>query len=99
MEPKPLPEEYLQQYHSAADRAMRDVEARRRWPDSKWSSPVGPLLLIAEIAALRRALRDLLAADDEVADVANGDVTMAAPIKRLLDARTKARAAITSTGE
>ena len=53
---KPLPEEYVLQYYRAAKAAMSHTSKRRQWSDGKWGSPVGVLMLIAEIAHLKQQI-------------------------------------------
>ena len=63
-EVKPLPDEYLVQYFQAAKKAVSDTNARRKWAHTQWGSPVGPILLIEEIARLKLQLM-VTSTDDE----------------------------------
>lgn len=57
---KPLDAEYVNRGHKAAMRAIADLEARRKWPDSKYGSPVSVMVLCAEVARLNIAQGPLL---------------------------------------
>jgi hypothetical protein len=64
---RPLDYEYVAAANAAAMKALADVERRRKWPDSKFGSPVAVSVLCAEIARARLAIDTVTAERDALA--------------------------------